>query len=132
MPDRRLLALLLTANPRLREANLLRILYATASLTTLDYPERSLGGGSALGPLPAKRVRQDFDITKLNRLVCSFAVRSCTLICVQHLVKRFGDFTAVNDISFEVPKGEIFAFLGPNEAGKTTTIKMLTHAAPAH
>src|SRR6266478_86333 len=50
----------------------------------------------------------------------------CTLIRVQNLVKRFGDFTAVNDISFEVPKGEIFAFLGPNGAGKTTTIKMLT------
>jgi len=54
----------------------------------------------------------------------------CTLIRVQNLVKRFGDFTAVNDISFEVPKGEIFAFLGPNGAGKTTTIKMLTTLLP--
>jgi len=48
------------------------------------------------------------------------------MIRVHNLVKRFGDFTAVNDISFEVNKGEIFAFLGPNGAGKTTTIKMLT------
>lgn len=48
------------------------------------------------------------------------------MIRVQNLVKRFGDFTAVNDVSFEVRKGEIFAFLGPNGAGKTTTIKMLT------
>src|SRR5215468_10151942 len=48
------------------------------------------------------------------------------MIRVQNLVKKFADFTAVNDISFEVPKGEIFAFLGPNGAGKTTTIKMLT------
>jgi ABC-2 type transport system ATP-binding protein len=48
------------------------------------------------------------------------------MIRVQNLVKRFGDFTAVNDISFDVPKGEIFAFLGPNGAGKTTTIKILT------
>jgi ABC-2 type transport system ATP-binding protein len=48
------------------------------------------------------------------------------VIRVQNLVKKFGDFTAVNDISFDVPKGEIFAFLGPNGAGKTTTIKMLT------
>lgn len=48
------------------------------------------------------------------------------MIRVQNLVKRFGDFTAVNDISFEVAQGEIFAFLGPNGAGKTTTIKMLT------
>jgi ABC-2 type transport system ATP-binding protein len=48
------------------------------------------------------------------------------MIQVQNLVKRFGDFTAVRDISFEVAQGEIFAFLGPNGAGKTTTIKMLT------
>jgi ABC-2 type transport system ATP-binding protein len=48
------------------------------------------------------------------------------MIRVQHLVKKFGDFTAVDDISFEVARGKIFAFLGPNGAGKTTTIKMLT------
>ena len=48
------------------------------------------------------------------------------IIEVKNLVKKFGDFTAVDDISFEVPKGEIFAFLGPNGAGKSTTIKMLT------
>ncbi len=48
------------------------------------------------------------------------------MIRVQNLVKKFGDFTAVNDISLDVPAGEIFAFLGPNGAGKTTTIKMLT------
>src|ERR1700753_3402481 len=48
------------------------------------------------------------------------------MITVQHLVKTFGDFTAVKDISFDVAQGEIFAFLGPNGAGKTTTIKMLT------
>ncbi len=48
------------------------------------------------------------------------------MIRVEKLVKNFGEFTAVNEISFEVRKGEIFAFLGPNGAGKTTTIKMLT------
>ena len=48
------------------------------------------------------------------------------MIRVRHLVRTFGDFAAVNDISFQVRKGEIFAFLGPNGAGKTTTIKMLT------
>jgi ABC-2 type transport system ATP-binding protein len=48
------------------------------------------------------------------------------VIRVQNLVKTFGTFTAVNDVSFDVPEGEIFAFLGPNGAGKTTTIKMLT------
>ena len=48
------------------------------------------------------------------------------IIEVKNLVKKFGDFTAVSDISFNVAKGEIFAFLGPNGAGKSTTIKMLT------
>ena len=48
------------------------------------------------------------------------------MIKVQNLVRKFGDFHAVKDISFEVKPGEIFAFLGPNGAGKTTTIKMLT------
>jgi ABC-2 type transport system ATP-binding protein len=48
------------------------------------------------------------------------------MIKVQNLVKTFGSFTAVNDVSFDVAEGEIFAFLGPNGAGKTTTIKMLT------
>ncbi len=42
-----------------------------------------------------------------------------------NLVKRFGDLTAVNGISLTVPRGEFFAVLGPNAAGKTTTIKML-------
>ncbi len=48
------------------------------------------------------------------------------MIRVENLAKSFGEFTAVDHISFEVAKGEIFAFLGPNGAGKTTTIKMLT------
>ncbi len=48
------------------------------------------------------------------------------MIQVRNLVKAYGDFVAVKDISFDVEEGEIFAFLGPNGAGKTTTIKMLT------
>ncbi len=47
-------------------------------------------------------------------------------VAVEVLTKRFGDFTAVDAVSFEVARGEIFGFLGPNGAGKTTTIKMLT------
>ncbi|WP_298365191.1 ABC transporter ATP-binding protein [uncultured Lutibacter sp.] len=48
-----------------------------------------------------------------------------TVIKVENLTKQFGDFTAVNAISFEVKKGEIFGFLGANGAGKTTAMKML-------
>ena len=45
---------------------------------------------------------------------------------VKELVKKYGDFTAVNGISFEIQAGEIFSLLGPNGAGKTTTISMLS------
>src|SRR5690242_17718310 len=51
-------------------------------------------------------------------------------ISAKHLVRRFGQFTAVNDVSFQVRKGEIFGFLGPNGSGKTTVIKMLTGLLP--
>jgi ABC-type multidrug transport system ATPase subunit len=51
-------------------------------------------------------------------------------ISAQHLVRRFGQVTAVNDVSFEVRTGEIFGFLGPNGSGKTTVIKMLTGLLP--
>lgn len=49
-----------------------------------------------------------------------------TVIEVEGLSKRFGDFVAVNNISFEVGRGEIFGFLGANGAGKTTAMRMLT------
>ncbi len=49
-----------------------------------------------------------------------------SVIEAKDLTKKFGDFTAVDNISFTVKRGEIFAFLGPNGAGKTTTIRMLT------
>lgn len=48
------------------------------------------------------------------------------MIRVKNLIKKFGDFTAVDNISFDVKSGEIFGFLGPNGAGKSTTIKILT------
>lgn len=48
------------------------------------------------------------------------------MIEVKNVTKKFGHFTAVDDISFQVEPGELFALLGPNGAGKSTTIKMLT------
>jgi ABC-2 type transport system ATP-binding protein len=53
------------------------------------------------------------------------------MIEVQHLTKRYGPFTAVDDVSFKVEKGEILGFLGPNGAGKTTTMRMVTGYMPA-
>jgi ABC-2 type transport system ATP-binding protein len=47
-------------------------------------------------------------------------------IATHNLTRRFGEFTAVDCISFSVAQGQFFGFLGPNGAGKSTTIKMLT------
>ena len=52
------------------------------------------------------------------------------MIEVDHLTKRYGPFTAVDDVSFRVEKGEILGFLGPNGAGKTTTMRVLTGYMP--
>src|ERR1700733_7469413 len=51
-------------------------------------------------------------------------------IDVRQIVKKFGDFTAVNGISFSVEAGEIFGLLGPNGAGKSTLIRMLVTLLP--
>jgi ABC-2 type transport system ATP-binding protein len=53
------------------------------------------------------------------------------MISVDHLRKHYGDFVAVDDISFEIKKGEIVGLLGPNGAGKTTTMRVLTCFMPA-
>ena len=52
-------------------------------------------------------------------------VETAPAVSVRNLEKRFGDFIAVNRVSFEVARGEVFGFLGPNGAGKSTTIRML-------
>jgi ABC-2 type transport system ATP-binding protein len=52
------------------------------------------------------------------------------MIDVQHVTKRYGNMTALDDISFSINKGEIVAFLGPNGAGKTTTMRILTGFMP--
>ena len=51
-------------------------------------------------------------------------------MAVENIVKRYGDFDAVNDISFSVAEGEIFGLLGPNGAGKSTLIRMMTTLIP--
>ncbi|MBI3597224.1 MAG: ATP-binding cassette domain-containing protein [Nitrospirae bacterium] len=53
------------------------------------------------------------------------------MINVQNLTKRYGDLTAIEDVTFNVQKGEILGFLGPNGAGKTTTMRILTCFLPA-
>src|SRR6185436_3503043 len=52
------------------------------------------------------------------------------LIHARGLTKRFGDFTAVDEINFDVGAGEAFGFLGPNGAGKTSTMRMIAAVSP--
>ena len=53
-----------------------------------------------------------------------------SIIEAQQVVKRFGQFTAVNEVNFAVERGEFFALLGPNGAGKTSTIRMMYGFSP--
>jgi len=59
------------------------------------------------------------------------AVDHDTVISARDLTRRFGDFTAVDHVSFDIQRGEIFGFVGSNGCGKTTTMKMLTGLLPA-
>ncbi|HVI09417.1 MAG TPA: ATP-binding cassette domain-containing protein [Candidatus Binatia bacterium] len=58
------------------------------------------------------------------------AAEQADAIAVEHIVKKYGDFTAVDDVSFSVKEGEIFGLLGPNGAGKSTLIRMMTTLIP--
>ena len=55
---------------------------------------------------------------------------SGTAVHIDKLIKRFGDFVAVDNVSLDVAPGEIFGFLGPNGAGKSTTIRILCGLLP--
>ena len=72
--------------------------------------------------LPAEQRGDDLAVTipPRNAVETEFAIEA------EGLTKRFGDFVAVDKVSFRIPKGEIFGFLGSNGCGKTTTMKMLT------
>jgi ABC-2 type transport system ATP-binding protein len=71
-----------------------------------------LGGGPG-GRSPLAERMEDVELT------------SDTVVSCRHLTKRFGRFTATDDVTFDVARGEIFGLLGPNGAGKSTTFKML-------
>lgn len=51
-----------------------------------------------------------------------------SLIEIEHLTKRYGDITAVSDLSIRIESGQIYGFLGPNGAGKSTTMNIMTAA----
>ena len=84
---------------------------------------------SFVARMRAQRSAAPEDITPLAPLPAA-AHGHETVIAVEHLTRRFGDFVAVNDISFSVQRGEIFGLLGANGAGKSTTFRMLCGLLP--
>ena len=73
---------------------------------------------------PVEPSLEDVFIERIGRAGTRVSARRA--VTVERLTRRFGAFVAVDEVSFEVARGEVFGFLGPNGAGKTTTIKMLT------
>src|SRR5262249_36866165 len=76
------------------------------------------------------RVRPAADAITSVRLQADTTTHAMNAIDVRTIVKKIGEFTAVNGISFPVDEGEIFGLLGPNGAGKSTLIRMLTTLLP--
>ena len=54
-----------------------------------------------------------------------------SILSIKNVTKVYGDYTALNDVSFEVPKGSVFGLLGPNGAGKTSLIRIITNITQA-
>lgn len=94
---------------------------AQTGTTNVGSAYVALLGGDGIGQNDAEIVQAPTGITKDD----PSAIRA------RGLTKRFGDFTAVDAVSFEIRRGEIFGFLGSNGCGKTTTMKMLTGLLPA-
>ena len=80
---------------------------------------------TALRPKEERGEQVDLDIPPLEEGDRDIAIQA------DGLTRRFGDFTAVDDVSFKIERGEIFGFIGSNGSGKTTTMKMLTGLLPA-
>jgi ABC-2 type transport system ATP-binding protein len=90
-------------------------------------PQREAVGPATLRPQPpvAPRLSSETHVGAMERHSTDVMVE------VRDLVRRFGTFTAVDRVSFEVRRGEMFGLLGPNGAGKTTTFRMLCGLLPA-
>src|SRR5208282_2947695 len=89
-----------------------RVSPGNARARSSGRPLRQLAGGNFAGGTARRR---DGRARRMEQAVIELI----------HLVKKFGDLVAVNDVTLTVPRGEFFAVLGPNAAGKTTTLKIL-------
>ncbi|HUB02742.1 MAG TPA: ATP-binding cassette domain-containing protein [Terriglobales bacterium] len=89
------------------------------------------GAGMSNGDAATSSIRNGVLVSSAEMsLRGTIAAGAPNAIEVEHIVKKYGDFTAVDDISFAVKEGEIFGLLGPNGAGKSTLIRMMTTLIP--
>ena len=113
-----------------------------SAVGTMRTTPVSLGAGSST-PRRVLKMREEVNKAANGSVVNGTSVQAAELslrgevredapnaIEVSHIVKRFGDFAAVDDVSFAVKEGEIFGLLGPNGAGKSTLIRMMTTLIP--
>jgi ABC-2 type transport system ATP-binding protein len=108
---------------------------APASIAALhDVPVRAVAARLEDGFMALLRLTESGAVAVAPATVADIpaaAHATDPVIEVKHLVRKFGDFVAVQDTSFIVRKGEVFGLLGPNGAGKTTTFRMLCGLLPA-
>src|SRR5262245_55609908 len=90
-----------------------------------DPRRRAIGSGAHSIGDPGAASGGLLLVEQLAETSLSQPVQEHPMIAVEHLVKQYGRFTAVDDISLDVQPGEIHGFLGPNGAGKTTTLRMI-------
>jgi ribosome-dependent ATPase len=106
-----------------------KILATGAPGAILAKTETSNLDAAFIALLPQERRAGHVEVVMPERR--AVAADSEIAIEAEHLTMRFGDFTAVDNVSFRIGRGEIFGFLGSNGCGKTTTMKMLTGLLPA-
>ena len=90
-----------------------------------DFSEGKEGEEES-GAMGASSAASSSSPSKKNFSSSSSSSSSEILLRCTNLTRKFGSFTAVDDVSFEIPRGKVFGFLGPNGSGKSTTIRMLT------
>lgn len=109
---------------------------AFISLLKIDSSEWETQTEDNVGEIPRSSINEQTDNQSENKLSGPMAVSNTEglatepIIVVDNLVKKYGDFAAVDGVNFEVNRGEIFGLLGPNGAGKSTIFKMLCGLLP--
>ena len=99
-----------------------------------DVPVRAVAARLEDGFMALLRIKEPENVAVASGTIAdtpAAARATDPVIEVKHLVRKFGDFVAVQDTSFSVRQGEVFGLLGPNGAGKTTTFRMLCGLLPA-